>query len=455
MAGIIYKKLFEVQLLHEYYLTHADETTVFDNLNNKDAFLTDNFNNGVPSVSDDLQYLVPQAIQDVFDNFHLRIVPSYAGFSVLTEVTQNVLSNGTIVYKPLVQIPATVNLLVQLSLKNNLLASVTNKRINKNIPAIYLFTNEDIPSAKTFPVLSAGVPVFDSSYAYEQGELYADSSGKIGIFYMNGSTKDFLPVNGDGYANTSDELLVPIQFTYRFNATDNVTKANFDLKDHTGKTVRSYVFARDLPIKKQLINFSGNQNPGIVDPPDDPIASLPFSVVSAETVYSLSVTINDTVTIVQKLIFFDGDDALTDCWGMVSIKPQVTNTEYNLYDAAGLILFRKKGDGTIDTPAPVFELRIKSRATFWRYINDRNGVLKAGISPSFLQRDGTRNLASLVPRNSSAVPRMFTKKDNSGKITEQKFLPNPETDGQITIEGQKMYTDILVPNTSLFPLDTS
>jgi hypothetical protein len=72
-----------------------------------------------------------------------------------------------------------------------------------------------------------------------------------------------------------------------------------------------------------------------------------------------------------------------------------------------------------------------------------------------LQRDGTRNLASLVPRNSSAVPRMFTKKDNSGKITEQKFLPNPETDGQITIEGQKMYTDILVPNTSLFPLDTS
>ena len=455
MAGMIYKKLFEVQLLHEYYLTHADETTVFDNLNNKDAFLTDNFSNGVPSVSDDLLYLIPQAIQDVFDNFHLRIVPSYAGFSVLTEVTQNVLSNGTIVYKPLVQIPATVNLLVQLSLKNNLLASVTNKRINKNIPAIYYFTNEDIPSAKTFPVLSAGVPAFDSSYAYEQGELYADSSGKIRFFYLNGSTKDFLPVTGDGYANTSDELLVPTQFTYRFNATDNVTKADFELKDHTGKTVRSYSFTSDLPIKNQLINFSSNQNPGIIDPPDDPIASLPLSVVSAETVYSLSVTINDTVTSIQKLIIFDGDDALTDCWGIVNIKPQVPNTEYNLYDAAGLILFRKKGDGTIDTPAPVFEVRIKSRATFWRYINDRNGVLKTGISPSFLQRDGTRNLASLVPRNSSAVPRMFTKKDNSGKITEQKFLPNPESDGRITIEGQKMYTDILVPDTSLFPLDTS
>jgi len=455
MLDIIYKKLFEVQLLHEYYLTKTDETTVFDDLNNKDVFLNDNFTNGVPNAGDDLLYLLPPAIQEVFNNFHLRLVPSYAGFSVMTKVTENVLSDGTIAYKPLVQMPATANLLVQLSPKNNLLVTVTNKRIDKNIPAVYYFTNEDIPSAKTFPVLSAGIPVFDSSYAYEQGELYTDSSGKLCLFYMNGSAKDFLPVTGDGYANTSDELLVPLQFNYRFNGTDNVTKANFELIDHTGKTVRSYEFVSELPLKKQLINFSNNQNPAIVDPPDDAIASLPLSGVSAETVYSLSVTINDTATVVQKLIFFDDDDILTGCWGIVNIKPQVTNTEYNLYDANGLILYRKKTDGTVANPAPVFEVRVKSRATFWRYINDRNGILKDDISPSFLQRDGTNNLASLVPRNASALPRMFTIKNSSGNITKQQFLPNPETDGQITIEGQKIYTDIPVPQSSLFPLDTS
>jgi hypothetical protein len=455
MPDIIYKRLFEVQLLHEYYLTKTDETTVFDDLNNKDVFLTENFDNGIASVSDDLLYLLPQAIQDVFSDFYLRLVPSYAGFSVMTKVTENVLSDGTIAYNPLVQLPATANLLVQLSLKNNLLVTVTNKRIDKNIPAVYYFTNEDIPSAKTFPVLSAGIPVFDSSYAYEQGELYTDSSGKLCLFYMNGSTKDFLPVTGDGYANTSDELLVPLQFNYRFNGTDNVTKANFELIDHTGKTVRSYEFVSELPLKKQLINFSNNQNPAIVDPPDDAIASLPLSGISAETVYSLSVIINDTATTVHKLIFFDGDDILPGCWAIVNIKPQATNASYNLYDASGLIHYRKKPDGTVATPAPVFEVRLKSRATFWRYINDRNGVLKDDISPFFLERDGSRNLASLVPRSASALARMYTLKDNTGNITQQQFLPNPETDGQIIMEGQKIYTDIPVAQSSLFPLDTS
>jgi hypothetical protein len=454
MGSVIYKTLFKVQILHEYYLTNSDETTVFDSLNNKDTFLLDNFSKNLPSISEDLMYEVPLFMRDMFSNYHLRLLPDYAGFSIMTEVRANVLPDGTMVYKPLVEIPATVNLLVQLSPKNTLLASVTSKRMNKNIPAIYYFTNEDIPSAKTFPVLSAEIPVFDSSYSYEQGELYIDNSGNVCLFYINGSNKDFLPVTGDGYANTSDEIVVPLQFSYSFNKTDIVTKVNFELKSHTGKTVRSYAFASELPIKKQLLDFRYNQNPAIANPSDEPIARLPVSDASAETVYTLSVTINDATTIVHKLIFFDGDDTVTDCFGIVNIKPQVTNADYNLYDAEGLIIYRTKADGTIIT-APVFEVRVKSRSAFWRYINDRNAVLKVDLTSSFLQRDGTNNLASKLPRNASALPRMFTVKDNTGKITEEEFLPNPEEESQIIIEGQKFYKNILVPQSSMFPVDTS
>src|SRR6185312_13749754 len=190
MGSVIYKTLFKGQILHEYYLTNSDETTVFDKLNNKDIFLRDNFGKNIPCVSNDLQYRLPKVIQDLFNNYHLRLLPDYVGFSILTEVKETILADGTIAYKPLVQLPANANLLVQLSFKNNLLATVTNKRIKKNIPAIYYFTNEDIPSVKTFPVLSAGIPAFDSSYTYEQGELYTDSSGNICLFYINGSNKD-------------------------------------------------------------------------------------------------------------------------------------------------------------------------------------------------------------------------------------------------------------------------
>lgn len=454
MGSIIYKTLFKVQILHEYYLTNSDETTVFDNLNNKDTFLMENFSRNLPSVSEDLIYEVPLLMRDLFSNFHLRLVPDYSGFSIVTEVREEILADGTTTYKPIVPIPATVNLIVQLSLKNNLLATVTNKRIFKNIPSVYYFTNEDIPSVKTFPVLSASVPAFDSSYRYEQGELYTNSSGRLCLFYINGSDKDFLPVTGEGYVNASDEILVPLQFTYLFTATNNVTKAHFKLNDHTGKTVRSYTFVSSSPIKKQLINFRYNQNPTITNPPDDPIASLPLSVVSEETVYRLSVTINDSATTVQKLVFFDGGDVLTGCWGIVNIKPQVSNPDYNLYDGEGLIRYRKQIDGTVIS-APVFEMRVKSRSAFWRYINDRNAVLKADSGSPFLQRDGSKNLASKLPRNASALPRMYTIKDSTGKIIEEEFLPNPRVGDGIIIEGQKLYTDIIVPQSSLFPVDTS
>ncbi len=456
MASIIYKTLFKVQILHEYYLTNSDETTIFDNLNNKESFLSNNFTRNLPSVSNDLSYEIPQAIQEMFSNSHLRLITDYMGFSILTEVKQNVLDDGTIVYKPLVQLSPTTNIIVQLTGKNNLVANVTNKRINKNIPAIYYFTNEDIPSAKSFPVLSADIPVYDSTYTYEQGELYTDSSGQISLFYLNGSNPGFLPVAGNGYANINDEILVPLQFTYRFNASDSVTKVVFELKDYTGKTVRNYTFASTIPIKNQFINFSYDQNPAKVDPPVDPIACLPLSDVSAKNIYDLFVTLNNNNNpILQKLIFFDGDaNPLSGCWGIVNIKPQVANSEFNLYDADGLILNRRKTDGT-EIPAPVFELRIKSRYCFWRYINDRNAVLKVDAGSPFLQRDGTNNLASKLPRNASALPRMFTIKDNTGKITEEEFLPNPEEESQVIIEGQKFYKDILVPQSSMFPVDTS
>ena len=451
MPGITYKKLFEVQLLHEYYLSKSDETTVFDDLAKKDAFLANSFDQRWPSVSEEILFQLPDTVQKTFADYRLRLIPTYTGYSVFTPVNEDELADGTLVYKPLVKLPATTNLLVKLSLKNNLLAAVTNKRINRNIPAVYYFTNEDISAGKTFPVLCAGIAAFDSSYTYEQGELYTDSAGNLCLFYINANTPYFLPVKGNGYANKNDELLVPLQFTYVFVGEDKVTKATVELSDHTGKKIRTYEFKSDLPLKKQLLNFNNLGSDIII--PQDAIVSLPTGDVSATIVYSLAITLNDTKKLVQKIIFYEGGDTLSDCWAVINIKAGVSNAAYNLYDAGGLITYRKKPDGTI-LPAPVFEVRVKSRSAFWRFINDRQGKLKVDAGSSFLQRDGTNNLVSRLPRNASALPAMFTVKDKFGNITEEKFLPNPLSDERISIEGQKIFSDILVAQSTLFPVDT-
>lgn len=442
MVSVIYKTLFKVQILHEYYLTKTDETTVFDNLNNKESFLTDNFDKNIPSVSDDLLYELPQVIQNLFSNFHLRLLPDYTGFSVLTEVRENFLADGTIGYKPLVQLPATANLIVQLSLKNNLLDVVTDSRINKTIPGAYYFTNEDLITARKFPTLSSGIPLFDLSYTYEQGELYIDDNGKIFQFDLDE------PVSGFGYANTRDQLLVPLQFTYSFAKADNVTHAIFELKNKKGEIVRSYEFDNELPLQKITINFRNNQSPKL-DSSIDTIISLPQSTVAAENIYMLNVTVNNSKTLMHTLIFWDDDTSMNRCWAVINIKPGVTNTDFCLYNADGTIKYSKLPDGSV-TAIPVFEVRLKSRIVYWRYINNRLGKLKGDSGDPFLEQEGN-NLVSKKPKPSAYLPTLY-KDDNDNNLH---YFPNPDSNGRIIVDGKKFYTDILVPESKMFPVDSS
>ncbi len=153
MPGTVYKTLFGVQLLHEYYLTDIDETTVFQDMAKKEIFLESMFDKDVPSVSSSILYQIPLALTALLKDYQLRLIPTYAGFSILTQVIEKTLDDGTIVYDPVVRLSADTSLPVLLSLKDNLLKAVTNTRINKNIPAVYFFTNQDLDTKKTFPVL--------------------------------------------------------------------------------------------------------------------------------------------------------------------------------------------------------------------------------------------------------------------------------------------------------------
>ncbi len=56
MPGTIYKPLFEVQLLHEYYLTDSNETTVFQDTAKKELFLENMFDIDAPSISSSISY---------------------------------------------------------------------------------------------------------------------------------------------------------------------------------------------------------------------------------------------------------------------------------------------------------------------------------------------------------------------------------------------------------------
>ena len=61
----VYKTLFEIKLLHEYYLTREDGTVVFSESNQVDrlAFLEEEFSKDKPSISDDVSFEFPKKIK--------------------------------------------------------------------------------------------------------------------------------------------------------------------------------------------------------------------------------------------------------------------------------------------------------------------------------------------------------------------------------------------------------
>ena len=82
--SIVYKILCEVKLMHEYYLTGSNGETIFDEALQQDRilFLQEQFINDIRSVNQDIEFVVPEMLQEMYKNYHLRIVPSYSGFKL-------------------------------------------------------------------------------------------------------------------------------------------------------------------------------------------------------------------------------------------------------------------------------------------------------------------------------------------------------------------------------------
>src|SRR5580693_1687981 len=98
-----YKILFEVKLLHEYYLTNPDNSSVFQSVKQADrlAWLSARYASDEPAISNDLQFVLPPAMSDLFKNQRLILLQSYSGFQVAVQVNTSVQTGGVIKYAPL------------------------------------------------------------------------------------------------------------------------------------------------------------------------------------------------------------------------------------------------------------------------------------------------------------------------------------------------------------------
>jgi hypothetical protein len=436
--AIIYKIVCEVRWMHEYYLTTDKGATIFDlpTQADREIFLFQQFIKDTPTINKNLEFVIPDAQQLLYNNLNLKIIPSYSGCKLAIKCNKKIIADGSTVYQPVAPLSAGTVIPIMIREKSSI-AGFSNFSVAAPFRAGWYFSNRDFPGAKTFPFLSGPVPAFEPAAVYEQGELALFGPNDVRTFLNNGGVDPWLKLNGTGYINEADRMLVPLGFKYAFTAAENITDAVFLLKDAAGTEVKRITTTSSTPLNGVMLNFRTTNNT---------IVTVPGKIPDANSIYTLEITGTNGYQKKFKLLFADDAANVTDYAGYINLGVQTTNTLFDLIDSNGFLKTRILPDST-KQPPPVFELWMKSRLAYWKYRNNRQRKIKLTIDTQEVLSDTSGVLVTQQPLFLTYTPVLLKKPDNSFL-----YLPNPMPGDLVRREGTKFMQEIVVPESKMFPL---
>lgn len=436
--NIVYKILFEVKLLHEFYLTDKTGRNIFDFAAQGDRldFLRARLEADEENIEEEIVFEIPAKAKALFGDYHLKLVPAYAGFKVAVKVIPKKIL-GTTVYEPIVSLPDDLDIPIIMTRKSQRFDSFTNLKMESVLPAAYCFSNHDLVSgSRVFPYLSAEIPEFDAAASYDQGELVKFGVNDYRGFYRDDAdVVQWVSLSSGAFVNESDRLILPLNFCYSFPAGSAVTEADFLVKDKDGNVIAEIQFKNEQQLRKVTL---------AIDPRK--VSFLPVVTVSDQLLYTLEVTGDSGYHKIHTILFYGDEQEIRESLGLLLLRVKTTVPAYDLLDTNGHLITQKLADNTVNPAPPVFELNFKSKPSFWRYLNTRRKNLKNGLYPDFLFfKNGA--LISKVPRAVTYTSTLFRKPDNT-----LYYLPNPEPYQTVVLENNKMYSDIIVQESTMFPL---
>jgi hypothetical protein len=391
--SFIYKTLFTINILHEYFLTNQEGKTVFEEITPEGRlqFLLNEFSLGHMSIANELDFMFPASMQSDYENYGLKIVPSYSGCKVAIRVKPMVLNDGSTVYAPQSALPVSMPIYLLVDKRNNTIDRYSNTPVQPAFPGIQYFTNSNPGNDKIFPSLTAKVQDFDGSIAYEQGELACFGASDIRQFNPGNPSPVWQAVNGS-YASSNDKILTPLRFGFNIRHSSAVSQVEYQLLDASAQEI----------FKKTISNIPADQR-----------ITLDFRTASGAIMNSgtnatisgicrLKITGDNGYEYAQNLVF---SDSLYSSyrWAVIEMVPVPVDLRYSLLDNNGRILQQKDPNGII-REAPVFEIPVKSRYTFWRFINNRGRELKLtpALQDYLFKEDGM-----LITHNPVALTRNY------------------------------------------------
>ncbi len=433
---ILYKTICETKILHEYFLTREDGSSIFDKALPQERldYLLEEASNDRDTINNDLEFAFPEVFKNDYASMDLKVIPSYSGFKLAGKVTALPQPDGSIQYTPYSQIPAGINIYILANRKEVRVDSYTNARMKRTFPATWFFSADDLADVKTGPFLTNAISNYDATFNYEQGELYKQGADII-PFYASADVND--KIKGAGFASENDRMLVPLQFNYTFPSVTGMTEAKFSLKDKDANEVFTQTVTGSAGMPQQVLL-------SLLD------KALPLPIISdlplINFVYTLDVTGDNGYTQSKKIVFGD-EFSDAGAWAVIHFRLYPFNAAFGLADSTGILKTSKNPLGKIIN-TPVFEIPFKSRFAYWRFFNNKG--LKLDVKPSlanYVIQDGD----GLITKRPIPLTRdFFLLREKGSALTA--YVPNPLTGSLKDAGSNRMALDIMVPKSELFPV---
>lgn len=443
----IYRRLFEVRLLHGYYLDQS-ETEPFWNLNQsqlEEAL-------SMYDIFQDLEISPDVETSKIIRRNRLLFRRTRTGFIVGIEVKEEVHNNQMLSF-PFIPIQDELRLRFRLKVRNPFLWSFTQTRLRPTLSAKYYFTNQEGNGSRSYPMLARRTSDYMPGNWYEMGERVQEV-GTTNI-YEALMKNDTAPSNANPswslvdtnyyYLTEEDRSLIPKRVAYAFPEEALVTDATVSLigasfnKTHTvsdpAQLRKVELNFYDAPVGEyELLVESLNNNYrdrrmvvlddalflGHIDNLHTPVAGLPGGDPENRV-------IKDVSRVGRQARSREASE--TDGWIEIIHQPDLN--QFRLLEDGGYL--RMEGTpGNEQRQHPVFEIALRPRISYWHYISLKGygSVQNVNGDVSLQVVDGENQLVTTRPRpflSAGSPVRMTYEVPNTNPVTTiQRRLPNPD-----------------------------
>jgi hypothetical protein len=218
MTAVDYKILFEVRILHDYYLFGPDplekkaggkdkiEKSFFAmNTAAQAARLQELLRGGRYDIRQDLDFVIGSNEITTFSDLRLKMTKTATGFYVGMEVKSILSNGGSVRFRPAISPPDDTTLTFGIALSNPSFGAISNLRLDKDSRNIYYFTNNGRHDGLS---LSRPISRLTPGQEYRMGDLAL--VGQVlcqAVADNTGTASSWEPVSGNAFVNQTDRSL--------------------------------------------------------------------------------------------------------------------------------------------------------------------------------------------------------------------------------------------------------